>query len=105
MDFIVGVLGQASTRTSLTVYINQHRKYLNKPLRSSALLRLAAIGNCRGESFCFFSHACSYDPNNATDLWHVKKVNPQSMVMVDHYQRFTGQPAVLERTGESPIPM
>ena len=101
-------------------------------------------------------------PNNATDLWHVKKVNPQSMVhltekpvelavramqyssrpgenvldvfggsgstliaaeqtgrnaflmeldplysdvIVDRYQRFTGKPAVLERTGTSPIPM
>ena len=101
-------------------------------------------------------------PHNATDLWHVKKVNPQSMihltekpvelavramqyssrtgenvldlfggsgstliaaeqtgrraflmeldppysdVIVDRFQRFTGIPAVLERTGESPIPM
>jgi DNA modification methylase len=26
-------------------------------------------------------------------------------VIVDRFQRFTGQPAVLERTGESPIPM
>jgi DNA modification methylase len=103
-----------------------------------------------------------YGPNNAYDLWHVKKVTPQSMVhltekpvelavramqysslagehvldlfggsgstliaaeqtgrkaflmeldmpycdvIVDRYQRFTGQPAVLERTGKSPIPM
>ncbi len=103
-----------------------------------------------------------YGPNNATDLWQVKKVNPQSMihltekpvelavramqyssvqgenvldlfggsgstligaeqcgrnaflmeldclyadVIVDRYQRFTGKRAVLERTGESPIPM
>ncbi|XZE35997.1 DNA modification methylase [Pirellulaceae bacterium SH501] len=103
-----------------------------------------------------------YGPNNATDLWQVKKVNPQSMihltekpvelairamqysslpgenvldlfggsgstliaaeqcgrnaflmeldclyadVIVDRYQRFTGNPAILERTGESPIPM
>ncbi len=103
-----------------------------------------------------------YGPNNATDLWHVKKVNPQNMihltekavelaaraieysskpgenvldlfggsgstliaaeqtgrkaylmeldqayadVICDRYQRFTGQPAVLERTGTSPIPM
>lgn len=103
-----------------------------------------------------------YGPNNATDLWQVKKVNPQSMihltekpvelairamqysslpgenvldlfggsgstligaeqcgrnaylmeldclyadVIVDRYQRFTGTPAILERTGESPIPM
>jgi hypothetical protein len=103
-----------------------------------------------------------HGPNNVTDLWHLKKVNPQSMVhltekpvelavraiqyssltgdnvldlfggsgstliaceqtgrkaflmeldplyadvIVDRYQRFTGIPAVLERTGESPIPM
>ena len=103
-----------------------------------------------------------FGPNNATDLWHVKKVNPQSMihltekptelavramqyssrigenvldlfggsgstligaeqtnrraylmeldelycdVIVDRYQRFSGKPAVLERTGNSPIPM
>ena len=26
-------------------------------------------------------------------------------VIVDRFQRFTGKPAVLERTGESPIPM
>ncbi|NOT00452.1 MAG: ParB N-terminal domain-containing protein [Phycisphaerales bacterium] len=101
-------------------------------------------------------------PNNATDLWHVKKIPPQQMehltakpaelavraiqyssragenvldlfggsgstliaceqtgrraflmeldalycdVIVDRYQRFTGKPAVLERTSESPIPM
>lgn len=103
-----------------------------------------------------------FGPNNATDLWQVKKVNPQSMihltekpvelavramqysslqdenvldlfggsgstliaaeqcgrraylieldplyadVIVDRYQRFTGRPAILERTGESPLPM
>ena len=103
-----------------------------------------------------------YGPNNATDLWHVKKVPPQQMehltakpaelavraiqyssqvgenvldlfggsgstliaaeqtgrraylmeidplycdVIADRYQRFTGQPAVLERTGTSPLPM
>ncbi len=28
-----------------------------------------------------------------------------SDVIVDRYQRFTGKHAVLERTGESPIPM
>ena len=101
-------------------------------------------------------------PNNATDVWSVKKVNPQSMVhltekpvelavramqyssrpgenvldlfggsgstligaqqtgrkaylmeldalyadvIVDRYQRFTGEKGVLERTGKSPIPM
>jgi DNA modification methylase len=101
-------------------------------------------------------------PNNATDVWSIKKVNPQSMVhltekpvelavramqyssrpgehvldlfggsgstligaeqtgrkaflmeldplycdvICDRFQRFTGRPAVLERTGESPIPM
>ena len=103
-----------------------------------------------------------HGPNNATDLWHLKKVNPQSMVhltekpvelavraiqysslsggnvldlfggsgstliaaeqtgrkaflmeldplycdvICDRFQRFTGVPAVLQRTGESPIPM
>lgn len=103
-----------------------------------------------------------FGPNNATDLWHVKKISPQQMehltakpaelavramqyssrqgenvldlfggsgstliaaeqtgrraflmeldalycdVICDRYQRFTGKPAVLERTGESPIPM
>jgi len=101
-------------------------------------------------------------PNNATDLWHIKKVNPQSMehltakpaelavraiqyssrarenvldlfggsgstliaaeqtgrrcfmmeldclycdVICDRFQRFSGKPAVLERTGTSPLPM
>jgi len=28
-----------------------------------------------------------------------------SDVIVDRYQRFTGKPAILERTGTSPIPM
>ena len=103
-----------------------------------------------------------YGPNNATDLWHVKKIPPQQLehltgkpaelavramqyssvagenvldlfggsgstligaqqcgrraflmeldtlysdVIVDRFQRFTGIPAVLERTGDSPIPM
>ena len=103
-----------------------------------------------------------YGPNNAQDLWHIKKIPPQQMqhltakpaelavramqyssvagenvldlfggsgstliaaqqtgrkaflmeldplycdVIVDRYQRFTGQPAILNRTGESPIPM
>jgi DNA modification methylase len=103
-----------------------------------------------------------YGPNNATDLWHVKKVPPQKMehltakpaelavramqyssrpgenvldlfggsgstliaaeqtgrraylmeidplycdVIADRFQRFTGEPAVLERTGDSPLPM
>ena len=103
-----------------------------------------------------------FGPNNATDLWHLKKVSSQSMehltqkpaelavramqyssvlgenvldlfggsgstligaeqigrkaylmeldapycdVICDRFQRFTGKPAVLERTGESPIPM
>jgi DNA modification methylase len=101
-------------------------------------------------------------PNNATDLWHVKKIPPQQMthltskpaelavraiqyssragenvldlfggsgstliaaeqtgrrcfmmeidtlysdIIVDRFQRFSGKPAILERTGTSPIPM
>lgn len=103
-----------------------------------------------------------FGPNNATDLWHVKKIPPQQLehltgkpaelavmamqyssrkgdnvldlfggsgstligaeqtgrraflmeldppycdVIVDRYQRFTGNAAVLQRTGESPIPV
>jgi DNA modification methylase len=103
-----------------------------------------------------------FGPNNALDLWHVKKVNPQSMthltekpvelatralqyssrtgencldlfggsgstmigaeqtgrraflmeidplyadLICDRFQRFSGVPAILGRTGESPIPM
>ena len=103
-----------------------------------------------------------YGPNNATDLWHVKKIPPQQMehltakpaelavcsiqysslpgenvldlfggsgstligceqtgrraflmeidtlycdVIADRFQRFTGKPAILERTGEAPLPM
>lgn len=103
-----------------------------------------------------------YGPNNATDVWSVKKIPPQQMehltakpaelavraiqystvqgenvldlfggsgstligaeqtsrnaflmeldplycdVIVDRFQRFSGKPAILERTGDSPIPM
>ena len=103
-----------------------------------------------------------FGPNNATDLWHLKKVNPLSMqhltqkpvelavraiqysslagenvldlfggsgstligaeqtgrnaylmeldppyadLIVDRYQKFTGKPGILQRTGKSPIPM
>lgn len=103
-----------------------------------------------------------FGPNNATDLWHVKKIPPQQLehltgkpaelavmamqyssrkgdnvldlfggsgstligaeqtgrkaflmeldppycdVIVDRFQRFTGKAAVLERSGESPIPI
>ncbi len=103
-----------------------------------------------------------FGPNNATDLWNVKKIPPQQMehltakpaelavraiqyssrpdenvldlfggsgstliaaeqtgrraylieldvlycdVIVDRFQRFSGKPAILERTGTSPIPM
>jgi hypothetical protein len=103
-----------------------------------------------------------FGPNNARDLWHVKKINPAQMehltakpvelaalaigyssrpgenvldlfggsgstliacektgrrcfmmeldtlyadVIVDRFQRFSGTPAVLERTGTSPLPM
>jgi len=103
-----------------------------------------------------------FGPNNATDLWHIKKITPMQMehltakpvdlavraieyssrpgenvldlfggsgstligcektgrraylmeldplysdVIVDRFQRFSGTPAILERTGTSPIPM
>ena len=103
-----------------------------------------------------------FGPNNATDLWHVKKIPPQQMehltakpvelavraiqysslagenvldlfggsgstligceqtgrraylmeldpaycdLIADRFQRFTGQAAILERTGEAPLPM
>jgi len=103
-----------------------------------------------------------YGPNNATDLWHLKKIPPQQMehltakpaelavraiqystipgenvldlfggsgstliaaeqtgrhaylmeidmpycdVIADRFQRFSGKPAILERTGNAPIPM
>ncbi|MEK7326423.1 MAG: DNA methyltransferase, partial [Chloroflexota bacterium] len=103
-----------------------------------------------------------FGPNNATDVWNVKKINPQQMehltakpaelavramqyssragenvldlfggsgstliaaeqtgrraylmeldtlycdVICDRFQRFSGKPAILERTGTSPIPM
>jgi DNA modification methylase len=103
-----------------------------------------------------------FGPNNATDLWHVKKIPPQQMehltskpaelavraieyssrpgenvldlfggsgstliaaekkgrrcylmeldplycdVICDRFQRFSGKPAILERTGTSPLPM
>jgi DNA modification methylase len=103
-----------------------------------------------------------YGPNNARDLWQVKKIPPQQMehltskpaelavramqyssvpgenvldlfggsgstmiaaqqtgrkaflmeidtlycdIIADRFQRFSGQPAILERTGKSPIPM
>jgi len=103
-----------------------------------------------------------HGPNNATDLWHVKKIPPQQMehltakpvelavraiqysslagenvldlfggsgstligceqtgrraylmeldpaycdLIADRFQRFTGQAAILERTGEAPLPM
>lgn len=103
-----------------------------------------------------------FGPNNATDLWHVKKINPAQMehltakpaelaaraiqyssrpgenvldlfggsgstliaaeqtgrhaylmeldelycdVIADRFQRFTGKPAILTRTGDAPIPM
>jgi DNA modification methylase len=117
---------------------------------------LAFYGWKEGAAHQFFG------PNNAPDLWHVKKINPMQMehltakpaelavraiqfssrsgenvldlfggsgstliaaeqtgrkaflmeldalycdVIADRFQRFTGKPAVLERTGESPLPM
>jgi DNA modification methylase len=117
---------------------------------------LAFYGWKEGAAHQFFG------PNNAPDLWHVKKINPMQMehltakpaelavramqyssrsgenvldlfggsgstliaaeqtgrkaflmeldalycdVIADRFQRFTGKPAVLERTGTSPLPM
>lgn len=128
------------------------------------LSRKDFMGN---HEWCFYSWREGaghrfFGPNNATDTWSVKKVNPQSMIhltekpvelavramqyssllgenvldlfggsgstliaaeqtgrnaflmeldapycdiICSRYQRFTGRPAILERTGESPIPM
>jgi DNA modification methylase len=128
------------------------------------LTRKDFMGN---HEWCFYcwKHDAGHQwfgPNNATDVWSVKKVNPASMihltekpvelavraieyssrpgenvldlfggsgstliaaektgrraflmeldmpycdVIVDRFQRFSGKPAILERTGTSPIPM
>lgn len=128
------------------------------------LTRKDFMGN---HEWCFYSwkHDAAhkwYGPNNATDVWSVKKIPPQKLehltgkpaelavraiqysslrgenvldlfggsgstliaaeqtgrksylmeldplyadLIADRFQRFTGQRAVLERTGESPIPM
>jgi DNA modification methylase len=117
---------------------------------------LAFYGWKEGAAHQFFG------PNNAPDLWHVKKINPMQMehltskpaelavramqyssrpgenvldlfggsgstligaeqtgrksylmeidtlycdIIADRFQRFTGKPAILERTGEAPLPM
>ncbi len=117
---------------------------------------LAFYGWRKGAAHQFFG------PNNATDLWEIKKINPQQMehltqkpvelatramqyssrpgenvldlfggsgstligaeqtgrkaflmeldplycdVIADRFQRFSGTPAILERTGTSPLPM
>jgi len=122
------------------------------------------MGNHEWCFYCWREGAAHkfYGPNNVTDVWEVKKINPQAMehltqkpvelavramqysslagenvldlfggsgstliaaeqtgrraflmeldplyvdLIVDRYQRFSGQPAVLVRTGTSPIPM
>ena len=149
-------------------YLKRHGLYFSQAIiwikEHPVLSRKDYMGN---HEWCFYcwkeggGHRY-FGPNNATDTWSIKKVNPQSMVhltekpvelavramqysslnghnvldlfggsgstligaeqtgrraflmeldqaycdvIVDRYQRFTGKPAVLERTGESPIPM
>ncbi len=136
------------------VWDKQHPVLTRKDLMGA--FELAFYGWRKGAAHKFFG------PNNATDLWHVKKINPQSMqhltqkptelavraiqyssrpgenvldlfggsgstliaceqtgrigytmeldtlycdLIVDRFQRYTGVPGVLERTGTSPIPM
>ena len=136
------------------VWDKQHPVLTRKDMMGS--YELAFYGWKEGAAHKF------YGPNNATDLWHVKKIPPQQMehlrakpaelavramqysslagenvldlfggsgstliaaeqtgrnaylmeidqlycdVIADRYQRFSGKPAVLERTGTSPIPM
>lgn len=136
------------------VWDKQHPVLTRKDMMGS--FELAFYGWKTGAAHKF------YGPNNATDLWHVKKIPPQQLehltgkpaelavramqyssvagenvldlfggsgstligaersgrraflmeldtlycdVIVDRFQRFTGTPAVLERTGDSPIPM
>ncbi len=128
------------------------------------LTRKDFMGNHEWCFYCWREGAAHVflGPNNATDVWSIKKVNPQSMehltqkpvelavramqyssragenvldlfggsgstliaaeqtgrksflmeidplycdVIVDRFQRFSGKPGVLERTGQSPIPM
>jgi DNA modification methylase len=136
------------------VWDKQHPVLTRKDMMGS--FELAFYGWKEGAAHKF------YGPNNATDLWHVKKIPPQQLehltgkpaelavramqysslpgenvldlfggsgstligaqqcgrraflmeldalysdVICDRFQRFTGIPAVLERTGDSPIPM
>jgi len=136
------------------VWDKQHPVLTRKDMMGS--FELAFYGWKEGAGHHF------YGPNNATDLWHVKKIPPQQMehltskpvelavraiqysskpgenvldlfagsgstligceqtgrrcytmeidplyadLVADRYQRFTGKPAILERTGESPVPM
>ncbi len=149
-------------------FLEKHELYFSQAIiwvkEHPVLTRKDFMGN---HEWCFYGWKQGaahkfYGPNNATDVWPVKKINPQSMqhltqkpvelalrameysslsgenvldlfggsgstliaaeqtgrraflmeldplyadLIADRYQRFTGQPAVLERTGHSPIPM
>lgn len=149
-------------------FLKKHGLYFSQAIiwvkEHPVLTRKDFMGN---HEWCFYgwregaAHEF-YGPNNATDVWSVKKINPNKMehltakpvelaaraiqyssrpgenvldlfggsgstllaaeqtgrraflmeldalycdVIVDRYQRFTGKAAVLQRTGESPIPM
>jgi len=136
------------------IWDKQHPVLTRKDFMGS--FEIAFYGWREGAGHQFFG------PNNATDLWHIKKIPPQRMehltakpaelavraiqyssrvsenvldlfggsgstligaeqtgrraylmeidslycdVIADRFQRFTGKPAILERTGKSPLPM
>lgn len=149
-------------------FLKKHGLYFSQAIiwvkEHPVLTRKDFMGN---HEWCFYGWKSGaahvyLGPNNATDVWSVKKVNPQSMVhltekpvelairamqfssrpgenvldlfggsgstligaqmtgrraflmeldplyadvIVDRFQRFTGTSAILERTGNSPIPM
>ena len=149
-------------------YLKKHGLYFSQAIiwdkQHPVLTRKDFMG---AHEWCFYTWKEGaahkfYGPNNATDLWAIKKIPPQQMehltakpaelaeramqystvpgenvldlfggsgstligaertgrrsflmeidppycdVIVDRFQRFTGRPGVLERTGESSIPM
>jgi DNA modification methylase len=149
-------------------YLKKHGLYFSQAIiwdkQHPVLTRKDFMGAHEWCFYCWKEGAAHVylGPNNATDLWHIKKIPPQQMehltakpaelavraiqystrsgenvldlfggsgstligahqtgrnaflmeldppycdVIVDRFQRFTGQQAVLERTGASPIPM